>query len=129
MDHIDRLLQIAKEREQAEAAKPLEQRKREYREEHEAKWLATEEGRLCKEFARAFQAYKDYLAQRMRDWRPGNGEDRDFDEHQLFEEMIRRSIKVKRECEESDRRNLERADWRRDANIAGPTALTAGRPA
>ncbi len=70
---IDALLRLARDREEAELAKPLEQRRREYRESHLEQWESSEEGRLCLEFYKAYTAYKEYLRMHMRDWRPGNG--------------------------------------------------------
>lgn len=109
MDHITALLKIAKEREEAEAAKPLEQREREYREKHEAEWSATEEGRLCREFYKTYCAYRDYLKRHCRRWREGNDQQFDFTEHQLFQEAVRRMEEYQRERGERDRINLVKA--------------------
>ena len=109
MDHIDWLLKLAKEREEAEAAKPLEQREREYREKNEAEWSASEEGRLCREFYRAYTAYRDYLKRHRRQWREGNDKEVDFTEHQLFQQAVKRMEEYQQERGERDRRNLEKA--------------------
>ena len=109
MDHIDWVLKIAKEREEAEAAKPLEQREREYREKHEEEWSASEEGRLCREFYKAYTAYRDYLKRHMRRWREGNEKELDFTEHQLFKEALKRMEEYQQERGERDRKNLEKA--------------------
>jgi len=84
---VDALFKLAKERAAAEEAKPLEQRRKEYRDGHFAQWEASEEGRLCVDFYRAYTAYKEYLRQHARQWRPGNGNSLEFEEHQVFEEM------------------------------------------
>ena len=84
MELLEWLFKVGKEREEAEAAKPLEQREREYREKHEAEWSANEEGRLCREFYKAYTAYRDYLERHSRRWREGNEKELDFTEHQLF---------------------------------------------
>jgi hypothetical protein len=108
MDTV-RLLQMAKEREEAEARKPLEQRRREYREEHEAGWLESKDGKLCQEFYRAYMAYKNYLQEHCREWRRGNETELEFTEHQIYEEMTRRMSEYKVRREETDRLNLEKA--------------------
>jgi hypothetical protein len=104
-----RLLQLAKERREAEERKPLEQRRREYRDEHEARWLESEEGKLCQEFYRAYTAYKDYLQEHCREWRRGNETGLEFTEHQIHEEMGRKVGEYKAGREETDRANLEKA--------------------
>jgi hypothetical protein len=104
-----RLLQLAKERREAEEKKPLEQRRREYREEHEARWLESEDGKLCQEFYRAYMAYKTYLQEHCREWRRGNDTELEFTEHQIYEEMTRKVGEYKAGREETDRNNLEKA--------------------
>jgi hypothetical protein len=102
-------LQLAQEREDVEKAKPLEQREKEYREKHEKEWSASEEGRLCREFFRAYCAYRDYLKLHRRHWREGNGRDIDFTEQQVFDEAVRRMANHQEERAERDRINLEKA--------------------
>jgi hypothetical protein len=106
---VDALLRLAKARAEAEEAKPLEQRRREYRESHLEQWESSEEGRLCLEFYKAYTAYKEYLRMHMRDWRPGNGTPLEFEEHQVFEEMARTMGEYQKQRDETDRRNLEKA--------------------
>lgn len=107
--NLDGLFKLAKERAEAEAAKPLQQRRREYREEHVARWETSEEGKLCLEFYRAYTAYKEHLRMHMRDWRSGNDTPLEFEEHQVFEEMARAMGEYQKQREETDRRNLEKA--------------------
>jgi hypothetical protein len=109
MGDAERALIIARRRAEEEAAKPLEQRRREYREKSEAAWLASEEGKLCQEFYRAYTAYRDYLKQHCRQWREGNGNELEFTEHQAYEALAKELGDYQREREEIDRRNLERA--------------------
>jgi len=106
---LDALFKLAKDREAAEVAKPLEQRRREYRENHFAYWESSEEGRLCVEFYRAYTAYKEYLRMNARQWRQGNDTPLEFEEHQVFEEMARAMGEYQKQREETDRRNLEKA--------------------
>jgi hypothetical protein len=106
---VDALFKLAKERAAAEEAKPLEQRRKEYRDGHFAQWQASEEGRLCVDFYRAYTAYKEYLHQHARQWRPGNGNCLEFEEHQVFEEMVYTMGEYQKRREETDRRNLEKA--------------------
>jgi len=105
----ERALILARRREEEEAAKPLEQRRREYRERHEAAWAASEEGRLCQEFYRAYTAYRDYLHQHNRGLRIGNGGELDFTEHQAYQMVAKELGEYQKLREETDRRNLERA--------------------
>src|ERR1700749_3546722 len=105
----DGVFQLAKERREAEERKPLEQRRREYREEHEARWLESEEGNLCQEFHRAYIAYKNYLQEHRREWRRGNETELEFTEHQAYEEMTLKMSEYKAGREETDRANLEKA--------------------
>jgi hypothetical protein len=109
MDHLDRLFQIAQEREDAEKAKSFEQREKEYREKHETAWSASEEGRLCREFFQAYCAYRDYLRRHSRHWRQGGGTEVDFTEQQVFDEAVRRIEQHQQERAERDRINLEKA--------------------
>src|SRR5689334_18198689 len=106
---IDALLKLARDREEAELAKPLEQRRREYRENHLAEWENSEEGRLCLDFYKAYTAYKEHLQEHMRDWREGNNTPLEFEEHQVFEEMARAMGEYQKRREETDLRNLEKA--------------------
>src|SRR6476646_8685660 len=96
---LDALFKLAKQRAAEEEAKPLEQRRREYR----------EEGKLCLEFYRAYTAYKEYLRVHMRDWREGNDNALEFEEHQAFQEMARTMAEYQKQREETDKRNLEKA--------------------
>jgi hypothetical protein len=105
----EQVLILARRRAAEEEAKPLEQRRREYREKNESRWAASEEGRLCQDFYRAYAAYRDYLKQHLREWREGNGNELDFSEHQAYEALARALGEYQREREEIDRRNLERA--------------------
>jgi hypothetical protein len=116
---VDALLKLARDREEAELAKPLEQRRREYRENHFAQWESSEEGRLCLEFYKAYTAYKEHLRNHSRNWRPGNKTPLEFEEHQVFEEMARAMGEYQKQREETDRRNLEKAKRLRDAAIGG----------
>jgi len=106
---VDELCKMVKQRAAEEEAKPLEQRRREYREKHAAQWEASEEGKLCLEFYRAYTAYKEYLRVHMRDWREGNDNALEFEEHQAFQEMARTMAEYQKQREETDKRNLEKA--------------------
>ena len=106
---LDALFKLAKERAAEEEAKPLEQRRREYREKHGAYWEASEEGKLCLEFYRAYTAYKEYLEEHSRDWREGNDTPLEFEEHQVYDEMVRRMAEYEKHREEKDKKNLEKA--------------------
>jgi len=106
---LDALFKLAKERAAEEEAKPLEQRRREYREKRGAYWEASEEGKLCLEFYRAYTAYKQYLEENSRDWREGNGTPLEFEEHQVYDEIVRRMAEYEAHREEKDKKNLEKA--------------------
>jgi len=106
---LDALFKLAKQREEEEKAKPLEQRWREYREKHVARWETSEEGKLCLEFYRAYTAYKEYLREHSREWRQGNETPLEFEEHQVFQEMARTMAEYQKQREEKDKRNLEKA--------------------
>jgi hypothetical protein len=106
---VEAALKIAKQRAEEEAAKPLEQRRKEYREKHIANWETSDEGKLCLEFYRAYMAYKEYLGENSRDWREGNDTPLEFEEHQAFQEMARGMAEYQKQREETDKRNLEKA--------------------
>ena len=106
---VDALFKLAKQRAAEEEAKPLEQRRREYREKHAARWETSEEGKLCLEFYRAYTAYKEHLRAHMRDWREGNDTPLEFEEHQAFQDMARAMAAYQKQREETDKRNLEKA--------------------
>jgi hypothetical protein len=106
---VEAALKIAKQRAEEEAAKPLEQRRREYRERHIANWETSEEGKLCLEFYRAYTAYKEHLREHCRHWREGNDTPLEFEEHQAYAEMARAMGEYQKQREETDRRNLEKA--------------------
>jgi len=106
---LDALFKLAKERAAEEEAKPLEQRRREYREKRGAYWEASEEGKLCLEFYRAYTAYKQYLEENSRDWREGNDTPLEFEEHQVYDEIVRRMAEYEAHREEKDKKNLEKA--------------------
>ena len=106
---VDALFKLAEQRAAEEEAKPLEQRRREYREKHGAQWETSEEGKLCLEFYRAYTAYKEYLYENSRDWREGNDTPLEFEEHQIFEVMARTMAEYEKQREEKDKKNLEKA--------------------
>jgi len=106
---LDALFKLAKQRAAEEEAKPLEQRRREYREKRGAQWESSEEGKLCLEFYRAYTAYKEHLEEHSRDWREGNDTPLEFEEHQVYEEIVRRMAEYEKQREEKDKRNLEKA--------------------
>ena len=106
---LDALFKLAKERAAEEEAKPLEQRRREYRQKRGAYWEASEEGKLCLEFYRAYTAYKEYLEEHSRDWREGNDTPLEFEEHQVYDEIVRRMAEYETHREEKDKKNLEKA--------------------
>jgi hypothetical protein len=106
---LDALFKLAKERAAEEEAKPLEQRRREYREKRGAQWESSEEGKLCLEFYRAYTAYKEHLQEHSRDWREGNDTPLEFEEHQVYDEIVRRMAEYEKQREEKDKRNLEKA--------------------
>lgn len=110
------LSKLAKERQEAEAAKPLEQRQQEYREREEEWWLKGEEGQLCQQFYKAYCAYSDYLKNHSRRSRNGNGTEFDFVEHRVYVEVARHAEQFRaqekereREDAEKSRENLEKA--------------------
>jgi len=109
MGDSERALILARRYAEQEAAKPLEQRRREYREKRGPQWQESEEGKLCLEFYRAYTAYRDYLKQHGRRWREGNENELEFTEHQAYQALAREMGEYQREREEIDRRNLERA--------------------
>jgi hypothetical protein len=121
-------LKLAKRREEEEAAKPLEQRRREYRQKYLADWLATEEGKLCQEFYRAYTAYRDHLERHGRYWREGNGNEVDFEEHQAYKAVTKELGNYQREREEIDRRNLERAQLAARCTHRRLNGQTCGSP-
>jgi hypothetical protein len=106
---LDALFKLAKERAAEEEAKPLEQRRREYREKCGAQWESSEEGKLCLEFYRAYTAYKEHLRAHSRHWREGNDTPLEFEEHQVYDEIVRRMAEYEKQREEKDKRNLEKA--------------------
>ena len=106
---LDALFKLAKQRAAEEEAKPLEQRRREYREKRGAQWESSEEGKLCLEFYRAYTAYKEHLQEHSRDWREGNDTPLEFEEHQVYDEIVRRMAEYEKQREETDKRNLEKA--------------------
>jgi hypothetical protein len=106
---VEAALKIAKQRAEEEAAKPLEQRRKEYREKHIANWETSDEGKLCLEFYRAYTAYKEHLREHCRHWREGNDTPLEFEEHQAYAEMARAMGEYQKQREETDRRNLEKA--------------------
>jgi len=106
---LDALFKLAKERAAEEEAKPLEQRRREYREKRGAQWESSEEGKLCLEFYRAYTAYKEHLEEHSRDWREGNDTPLEFEEHQVYDEIVRRMAEYEAHREEKDKKNLEKA--------------------
>jgi hypothetical protein len=106
---VEAALKIAKQRAEEEAAKPLEQRRKEYREKHIANWETSDEGKLCLEFYRAYMAYKEHLQEHSRDWREGSDTPLEFEEHQAFQEMARGMAEYQKQREETDKRNLEKA--------------------
>jgi hypothetical protein len=106
---LDALFKLAKQRAAEEEAKPLEQRRREYREKHGVQWERSEEGKLCLEFYRAYTAYKEHLRTHLRNWREGNDTPLEFEEHQAFQEMARAMAEYQKQREETDKRNLEKA--------------------
>jgi hypothetical protein len=106
---LDALFKLAQRRQEEEAAKPLEQRRREYREKHVAQWETSEEGKLCLEFYRAYTAYKEHLRAHSRDWREGNDTPLEFEEHHVFQEMALAMAEYQKQREETDKRNLEKA--------------------
>ncbi len=73
------------------------------------KWEQTEHGKLCLAFYEAFHAYRKYLEEHEFAIRSPHGHKVDYDEHMLFEEGLRMVENLKREREETLRRNLEKA--------------------
>jgi len=80
-----------------------------YRKEGKDKWEQTHQGKLCLAFYEAFHAYRKYLEENKFAIRSPHGHDVDYDEHKLFEEGLRMVESLKREREETLRRNLEKA--------------------
>jgi hypothetical protein len=66
-------------------------------------------GQALQEFYRAYAAYRGYLSQHSRDWREGNGNELEFTEHQAYETLAKALGGYQRQRDETDRRNLERA--------------------
>jgi hypothetical protein len=73
------------------------------------KWEQTKHGKLCLAFYEAFHAYRKYLEEHAFARRSPHGHDVNYDEHKLFEEGLRMVENLKREREETLRRNLEKA--------------------
>src|SRR5260221_14230387 len=109
MGSYERAVILGRRRAEEEAAKPLEQRRREYRDKNEAAWATSEEGKLCQEFFRAYTEYRAYLSQHSRQWREGNDNELEFTEHQAYESLAKALGDYQRQRDETDRRNLERA--------------------
>src|SRR5258707_2124883 len=82
---------------------------RRYRQEGKDKWEQTEHGKLCLAFYESFHAYRKYLEENAFARRSPHGHDVNYDEHKLFEEGLRMVENLKREREETLRRNLEKA--------------------
>lgn len=80
-----------------------------YIQEGKDKWEQTHQGKLCLAFYEAFHAYRKYLEEHPFAIRSPHGHDVDYDEHKLFEEGLRVVENMKREREETLRRNLEKA--------------------
>ncbi len=72
-------------------------------------WLATTAGKLCVEFYRKFQEYKEYLREHPQAWPFTEVVGVDFHEHDLFEQGLRLAEEDERKREEKDFRNLRRA--------------------
>lgn len=103
---------VRKAREAEEAAKPLEQRQKEFRETHQHYWTKNPEGRLCQQFYKAYIEYRSFLEECGRPPRHGNDQGIDFLEHQVYEEMARRVEQFRaqeQEATEKKRENLEKA--------------------
>ena len=109
MGSYERAVILGRRRAEEEAAKPLEQRRREYRDKNEAAWATSEEGKLCQEFFRAYTEYRGYLSQHSRQWREGNDNELEYTEHQAYESLAKALGDYQRQRDETDRRNLERA--------------------
>jgi hypothetical protein len=82
---------------------------RRYMQAGKDKWEQTEHGKLCLAFYEAFHAYRKYLEEHAFARRSPHGHDVNYDEHKLFEEGLRMVENLKREREETLRRNLEKA--------------------
>lgn len=108
----DSLVKIARQREAEEAAKPLEQRQREFRKGHEPLWLKSTEGQLCQQFYKAYTAYREFLQEYGRPPRYGNDKGVDFLEHQVYEEVARRVEQLR---EQEQQRQTETAGKKRDS--------------
>lgn len=128
MGSAERALILARQHAEREAAKPLEQRRREYREQRGPEWEQSEEGKLCLEFYRAYTAYRDYLKQHSRRWREGNGNELEFTEHQAYAALAKEVGEYEREREETDRRNLERAQLAARCTHRRLNGQTCGSP-
>ncbi len=128
MGSAERALILARQYAEREAAKPLEQRRQEYREKRGPAWQESEEGKLCLEFYRAYTAYRDYLKQHGRHWREGNENELDFTEHQAYASLAKEIGEYERQREEIDRRNLERAQLAARCTHRRLNGQTCGSP-
>src|SRR6201998_3208616 len=72
-------------------------------------WLETEQGKLCRAFYEAFQAYRKYLGENAHARVSPDRSPLVFEEHKLFEEGLRMMEIHQVERAERDRKNLERA--------------------
>jgi hypothetical protein len=81
-----------------------------YLRDQRERWLETPQGKLCLEFYRKFQEYKEYLEANPAAARRADGAEIQFPEHKLFEE----GLEVVREWEhhraEKDLANLRKAE-------------------
>jgi hypothetical protein len=85
--------------------------------EREAKWIQgqkaiwaeTPQGKLCLDLYQKFHEYKKYLDEHPWAQKRQDGAKVGFPEHMLFAEALRAAGDYRREREEKDRRNLERA--------------------
>jgi hypothetical protein len=73
-------------------------------------WVGSEAGHLCIRFYAAFRAYEKYIQEHPYALHKYySGKPVDYEEHKLFEQALRIMEDHKREREEKDRKNLEKA--------------------
>src|ERR1051326_9133180 len=95
-----------------EVARELKRREQEARHWKETRegWEKTEAGQLCLAFYQAFLAYKSYMNEHPHAiFTPKGPRVDNFEEHQLFEAGLKVLENVRREREETLRKNLEKA--------------------
>jgi hypothetical protein len=93
--------------------------------EERAYWQHTAEGRLCLDLYKLFHKYRDYL----RDHRSGQGQDSlKFKEHRLFAKALLWAEHDIKERAETDRQNLEKAQFAERCEHIHASGARCGSP-